>query len=335
MRTITLTRRRGVRSTALLSAAVLAASGILATMGGAANGAISRGGGENASGTPNFYRDAQGLALELCLDGTPDAQCEPPADDHLGIYFAADAAAGPLSALYGVEAIMDTDVTPAAPIVSNGARFRFEGAKPNTRYTIKDPWRTRTCRTDGTGSADCRFETNGDFNTVRNGHITTFLRTIGPSGSAFIGNHNNVNRVTGSPTGFNKVVVTGGGQTFSTNQFSLMGQKRDNTAMSSLSTRALQLGNGSRADAVTKKVRYSSIGTANARPTVRKGGLNPGAFSVTDNCASEAPGTFCEITVKFAPRQHANSTKRAFLTIDDNSLAAPRRVSLKGVGVRR
>ena len=329
-----LTRRRGARSTALLSAAVLVTSGIAATMG-AANAAITRGGGENASGTPNFYRDAQGFALELCLDGTPDAQCEPPADDHLGIYFAADAAAGPLSAIYGVEAILDADVTPAEPIVSNGARFRFEGARPNTTYTIKDPWRTRTCRTDGTGSADCRFETNGQFDTVRNGHISTFLRTVGPSGSQFIGNHNNLNRVTGSPTGFNRVLVTGGGQRFSTNQFSLMGQKRDNTAMSALSTRSLQLGNGRQADAVVKTVRYMSIGTANARPTVRKGGLNPAAFSVRDNCASEAPGTACEITVRFAPRQHANSVKRAFLTVDDNSLAAPRKVSLRGVGVRR
>ena len=221
-------------------------------------------------------------------------------------------------------------------MVSNGARFRFEGARPNTRYTIKDPWRTRTCRTDGTGSADCRFETNGDFNTVRNGHITTFLRTVGPSGSAFIGSHDNL--PAGSParppasTGsWSPVVVSA----FSTNQFSLMGQKRDNTAMSSLSTRSLQLGNGRQADAVVKTVRYMSIGTANARPTVRKGGLNPAAFSVRDTCASEAPGTACDIMVRFAPRQHANQVKRAFLTVDDNSLAAPRRVSLKGVGVRR
>ena len=48
---------------------MLAASGILATMG-TASAVITGGGGENAQGTPNFYRDAQGLALELCLDGT-------------------------------------------------------------------------------------------------------------------------------------------------------------------------------------------------------------------------------------------------------------------------
>src|SRR5688500_3355170 len=111
MRTTTLTRRRGVRSTALLSAAVLAASGILATMGGAATGASTRAGGEDAACSPNFYRDAQGLALELCLYDAPHVQCAPPADAHLGNYAAADAAAGPLSAIYGVEAILGADVT--------------------------------------------------------------------------------------------------------------------------------------------------------------------------------------------------------------------------------
>lgn len=330
MRTTSLSRR-GAKTTALLSAAVLVASGVAATMG-VANAAVTRGPGENASGTPNYYRDANGMALELCLDGTADVQCEPPADDHLGIYFAADAAAGPLSAIYGVEAVLDTDVTPAEPIVINGARFRFEGARPNTTYTIKDPWRTTRCRTDGTGSADCRRETTGDFSAVRNGHVTTFLRSIGPSATQFIGTHTRANRVSGSPTGFNRVVVTGGGQRFATNRFSLMGQKRDNTAMSALNRQSLQLGNGRQSGVVSKSVRYSSIGTANARPTVRKGGQNAGAFRVADNCASQAPGTACNITVTFRPGRYANSVKRAFLVVDDNGLAAPRRVSLKGIG---
>ena len=333
MRTISLSRR-AVRSTALLSAVVLVASGIAATMGGA-NAAVTRGPGET-NGVPNFYKDAQGFALELCLEGTADVQCEPPDGvEHLGIYFAADATAGPLSAIYGIEAVNNTDVTPAEPMVLNGARFRFEGARPNTTYTIKDPWRTTRCRTDGTGSADCRHESSGAFSAVRNGHITTFLRSIGPSAGQFIGAHTRVNRVTGSPTGFNKVVVTGGGQTFRTARFSVMGQKRADTALWALHRRALELGHGRPADAVRKAVRYSSIGTANARPTVRKGGKNPGAFRVTDNCASQAPGTACNISVTFRPRANVNSVKRAFLVIDDNGLAAPRRVSLKGIGLRR
>lgn len=330
MRRIKITRRR---STALLSAAVLAASGVLASTGTAS--AVITGRGENAQGTPNFYRDAQGMALELCLDGTPDVQCAPPDADHIGVYFAADATAGPLSAIYGVEAVNNTDVTPPEPIVMNAARFRIEGARANTRYTIKDPWGTKFCRTDGTGSADCRFETNGSFDTVRNGHITTFLRAVGRNGAAFIGNHNLVSRVAGSPTGFNRVVMTGGGQKWATNRFSLMGQKRADTPMSAVNKRSLELGNGRQATAVTKSVKYSSFGTAAARPRVRMGGLDPAAFTVRNQCASQAPGSSCAIVVKFVPRQSPNAVKRAVLTIDDNSLAAPRKVRLKGVGVRR
>jgi len=314
----------------VLSAAVLVASGIAATMG-SASAVVTSGGGVNDRGTPGFYRDAQGLALALCTDANVN-RCEPAVDDHVGVYFAADAAAGPLTAIFGIEAINDPV---DGLMVINGARMRIEGAKRNTTYTIKDPWRTSTCRTDGTGSADCRRETSGAFGTVRTGPVESFLRTVGPSSSEFIGSHVATSKVTGSPTGFNKVVMTGGGQKWSTSLFSLMGQKLANKAMSSLSTRALELGNGRSANVVTKTIRYQSIGTANARPTVRKGGTNPAAFSVRDTCASQAPGTACDIKVTFKPGQNANSIKRAVLTIDDNSLAAPRRVSLKGVGVRR
>jgi hypothetical protein len=294
---------------------------------GSANALVTSGGGENAAGTPNYYKDAQGFALALCTEGNAN-QCEPAAGDHLGVYFGAEPrAVGPLSAGYAVEAVQNTDVTPAEPIVINSARFRIEGAKRNTTYTIKDPWRTTTCRTDGTGSADCRRETSGDFSTVRTGPVESFLRTVGPSASQFIGTHTAFSRVTGSPTGFNRIVMTGGGQRWSTNEFSLMGQKRDNTAMSALSTRSLEFGSR-KAGAVSKTVKYMSIGTANARPTVRKGGQNPGAFAVSDNCASEAPGTSCNIVVTYRP---GNTMKQAFLVIDDNGLAAPRRVSLKGL----
>jgi hypothetical protein len=330
MRTTHLTRRR---STAFLSAAVLAASGIVASMG-AAEAVVTGGGGNNAEGTPTFYRDAQGFALELCLDGTPDAQCEPAVDGIVGVYFAAGAAAGPLLAEYDITATDNADVPGGPPLVNNAARFRLSGAKPNTTYTIKDPWRTSTCRTNALGRADCRHDTSGNPTSVRTGWVSHFLRTIGPSSGQFIGSHVNANRVTGSPTGFNKVVVTGGGQSFSTNQFELQGQKLANTAMSSLSNRSLMLGTGRQTAVVTKNVRYSSVGTAAARPTVRKGGLNPGAFTVQNQCASQAPGSACNIVVKFNPRQNANAVKRAFLVIDDNGLAAPRKVSLKGVGTR-
>lgn len=331
MRTTTETRS-GARPTALLAAAVLAASGIAATMAGA-DAAVTARGGENAQGTPSYYRDAEGLALQLCTDGNANL-CEPAVGDHIGVYFSAEAARGPLRAIYGVEAVQNADNPAGDPLVSNGARFRVRGARPNTTYTIKDPWRTTRFRTNGQGDADVRRETGGDPDTVRNGHVSTFLHAVSRRGADFIGSANLTTAVFGSPSGFNKVRMTGGGQTLTIERFTLMGQKRDNTAMSSLNRRSLRLGNGT-ASAVTRSVRYSSFGTAAARPTVRKGGTNPGAFSVRETCASQAPGSGCDIIVTFRPREHANSVRRAFLTIDDNGLAAPRRVSLTGVGVRR
>jgi hypothetical protein len=328
MRTVS-KRRRG-RAAALLSIAALAAGGFVATAG-VANAAITQGGGANDQGVPTFYRDAQGLALQLCV-APNEVNCEPAVDDHIGVYFAADATAGPLSALYAIEAVQDPEL---GAIVTNGARFRIESARANTRYTIRDPWGTTNCRTDATGGADCRLESGGEAGTVRAGHVTTFLRAVGRAGGAFVGNADLVGEVTGSPTGFNRVVMTGGGQRFSTNAFSLMGQKLDDTAMSSISTRALEMGRPNRAEPVTRSIRYVSLGTANATPAAaRLSGRNPGAFSVRDNCGSVAPGAACTYEVTFRPRQHKNRTVRAVLTIDDNSLAAPRRVSLKGVGLR-
>jgi hypothetical protein len=324
-----LKRRRGLRSTAFLSAAVLVAGGVAATMG-AANGAITSGGGLNEQDVPSFFKDSRGVALALCTDANENL-CDPPLDDHVGAYFSAEATPGPWRIIYGVEAINDPV---DGLMVSNGSRFRATNLRPNTVYTIKDPWDTIKVLTDDTGTADRRIETDGTFGTVKNGHVKTFLHAVSRRGAAFIGSHVLTTQVFGSPSGFNKVKITGGGRTWSTAQFSLMGQKRADTAMTSINKRALELGNGKRADVVTKTVRYASFGTAAARPTVRKGGTNPGAFTVQNQCASQAPGTGCNIVVKFAPRQNAG-VKKAFLVIDDNGLAAPRKVSLKGVGLRR
>ena len=173
--------RRGRRPAGLMSVAALAAAGLVASMS-PAGAVITAGAGLNDQQVPNFYRDAQGMALALCVDPN-ELRCEPPADGHIGVYFAADATAGPLSAIYAIEAAED-DVT-GDPLVMNVTRYRFDGARPNTRYTIRDPWGTRRCTTDATGGADCRFETSGAFGTVQNGHISTFLRSVRQAGALF------------------------------------------------------------------------------------------------------------------------------------------------------
>jgi hypothetical protein len=307
MRITKLTRRR---STALLSAAVVAVTGIVATMG-ASDASVRLGPtGGRADGLPAYIVDGQGVAVAPCDTGT--AICGGVFDPTDPAYWDAGGDAGPIRLVYSV----------SSPAGGRIARFTGSALKPG-RYTIKDPWGTVTCTAPG-GKMDCRLPGR---------RITTLLRsTAAPAG--FVGKPNLNRSFTGSPTGFNRVVITGpGGFQASTKRLAISGMMRDNTAMSSINKMALTLGNGRTTTAVTRTVRYSSFGTAAARPTVRKGGTNPGAFSVRDNCAAQAPGSACSITVKFVPRQNAG-VKRAFLVIDDNSMAAPRHVSLRGLGTR-
>ena len=309
MRTTQLTRRR---TTALLSAAVLAASGIAATMG-VANAGVTLG-PDRGDGLPAYIVDGEGLAVAPCDTNT--AICGGAFDPADPAYWDAGGDAGGIKLTYSV----------SSPAGGRIARFTGSALAPG-KYTIKDPWGTRTCTAPG-GKMDCRF-------LGRQAGITTLLRQTAPP-AGFVGRPGVNQTFTGSPSGFNRVAITGPGNfKAGTNRLAISGLMKSNTAMSSINKMALQLGTGRKADRVTRTIRYSSFGTAAARPTTRLGGTNPGAFSVRDNCAAVAPGSACSINVTFAPRQFANATKRAVLTISDNSMAAPRTVSLKGVGVRR
>ncbi|HWL99971.1 MAG TPA: Ig-like domain-containing protein, partial [Nocardioidaceae bacterium] len=147
----------------------------------------------------------------------------------------------------------------------------------------------------------------------------------------FLGSLAAPSTVTGSPTGFNRVVVTGpnGNVVGRTNLFAVAGQMSANTAMTSVGADALNM----RATAAGRQrvIRYSSFGTANATPQVVKAGANPGRFAVnTSACASVAPQAACNIRVTYLPQNNRTATAR--LRITDNSSAAARVVTLTGTG---
>ena len=273
MRTTNLVRRRGARSTALLSGCCARRQRHRRDHGRSERCRYPRcrtkrpGHAELLPGRPGpgpgaVYRGG-------CRPGGP--QCEPAEGDHVGVYFGADANAGPWKAITGLRR-STTRWTVSWCI--NEARFRFKGLAPNTTYKIKDPWRTHRMPDHATGRADCRFETNGDFNTVRNGPITTFLRHVGRNGNAFIG------RRRPGPPGHRLALRFQQGRDHRSSPlvehqpFVLMGQKRDNTAMSAISRRSLELGNGRKADRVTRTVRYIEPrhrrGPTNHRPQGRR-----------------------------------------------------------------
>lgn len=302
-------RRPGRRSAGLLSVAAVAATVLVSTAGSAS--AVVTLGPARADGLPAYVVDGQGVAIAPCDTGT--GVCGGPFDPADPAYWDAGGDAGPIRLVYSVS-------SPAG-----GRIARFTGNVPSGNYKIQDPWGTVTCASVS-GKMDCRLPGR---------RITTLLRnTDGPAG--FVGSPN-VNRTfTGSPTGFNRVLVTGpGGFKASTSRLAVSGMLLANTAMSSINKTALTLGHPHNAAPVTKTVRYSSFGTANARPTLRLAGANPAAFNVKKTCGAVAPGSGCDINVTFRPRQHLNKTMKANLVINDNSKAAPRTVKLTGVGLVR
>jgi hypothetical protein len=322
------------RTAAVASAAALAATTLLA--GTSADAAVVAGGGRNADRTPVSFHDSQGLAVQMCIDAR---LCEPAdaAAGDIGSYFSAEAQVGPVRAIWGIDAAFLEDAAgnlTNRPAVTNSALFRAEGLRPHARYTIEGPWGTHRCVTNADGALDnknCIFGAGGEEGgTVAQGPVESLLfPSRAPRG--FLGNLTVPQTVTGSPSGFNRVVVTGPGLTARANRFVLGGQLAANQPMSLLGKTALRLGSKANTRTVTKTLRLRSVGTAPVRAQIRKAGANPVAFKVTRTCGAVAPGRSCAIQVSYNPGAH---DKKAVLVINDNTLAAPRRVTLTGIAPR-
>ncbi|HWL99714.1 MAG TPA: hypothetical protein VNP20_20395, partial [Nocardioidaceae bacterium] len=224
------------RAAALFSASALVAAALVATAG-TASAVITQGPGTDPTGAPLSFRDAEGVAVGLCIDPVNCAEPVDPAEppvvepvfpteaDSEASYFAAEAQAGPVLAIFGVEALSDG----VAITTANMYRFRGDLAA-NTQYRIRHPWGTANCLTEDDGELDCLLETGGEAGgTVGAGPVKTFLRqTNAPAG--FLGSLAAPSTVTGSPTGFNRVVVTGpnGNVVGRTNLFAVAGQMSAN-----------------------------------------------------------------------------------------------------------
>jgi hypothetical protein len=320
------------RSAAIFSATAVTATALLA-VSNPAGAVLTRGGGANADGTPGFIRDRQGIAVQLCADAV---QCEAAAAPDIGSYFSAEATLGPMRAIWGVEAafLENAAGNPTnRAAVSNIALFRAEGLRANRRYTIKGPWGTHRCFTDERGRLDnknCLFERGGEAGgPLSAGPVKTLLRAKVVPAGGFLGG-DVARRVTGSPTGFNKVTLDGPGAHFRTSFFTVGGELVDNTAMGMLTKKRIEMGTERRTTPVTKRVVYRSVGTAPARVRVSKAGENPGAFKLNNSCArvSLNPGRRCAIEITYTPKRE---NSKAMLVIDDNGIAPARQVRLKGI----
>jgi hypothetical protein len=322
------------RAVALFSASALAATALIATAG-SAGAVVTAGGAADPEGRPGFFTDSQGVRLALCTDAV---NCEPadPLDPLHGGYFGAEAQAGPVLAIYGIETAEGEDAAGnpnGQAIVANVARFRGD-LLPSTRYRIRGPWGTQNCLTETDGELDCIVEAGGEAGTpIGGGPVQTFLRRVSGAPAGFLGDLETAGPVTGSPTGFNRVVVRGpnGNVVGQTNLFTVTGQMAANTPMADLGTDSLSMGSGTNARPVTRNIRFSSFGTADATPLVTKLGANPGRFAVdTSSCAAVASGSACNIRVTYTPQRNRNASAR--LRIGTGIPGSARLVTLQGTG---
>ncbi|MGA8210630.1 MAG: choice-of-anchor D domain-containing protein, partial [Nocardioidaceae bacterium] len=326
-------------------------------------GAVA-GAGALAPGFPTWYADTDGTALQPCLDGLP--MCLASAADLMadsggeGFYFAADAAVGPITVHNAVEAAYAGDGPGQEMVfVRTQVAAHAGGLVPGGTYTVTDPYGTlNSCTANASGQLRnnaCRTETvpaAQDFNGALNGRVGPFLTwdTYGdpslgaPPPAGYIGDNATPHRVTGSPTGFNKVRVVGPGinadgsqpcaadwtgaaaDCAETDLFVVQGKVQPGPS-AHLSAPSLDFGNT--ATAATTRLRYTSTGTE----PVTVGSVSAGGsadFSLADSCAgtSVAPGTSCTIDVTYTPV--AGTTATGSVRVADSTSGSPRTVTLKG-----
>ena len=168
MRITNLTRRRGAKSTALLSAAVLAASAIVATMGAASAG-VTVGPDRTPMGFRTTSWTAEGLAVAPCDTNT--GVCGGAFDPADPAYWDAGGDAGPIRAGLLGQLARGRAGSPASP-----------GPGPDVRvdYTIKDPWGTVTCQRPRAARMDCRLRRAAD-------HHPAASRPSAPDRRGFVG----------------------------------------------------------------------------------------------------------------------------------------------------
>jgi len=196
--------------------------------------------GNPNTGYPGYYQDDQGTRLGL-LPITGDGINAPtqiydnvvvsnPYSAFLGFgseafYYIMTAvfntSAGRAVAVFGIESAFGPGAaTPGQEIVFQRFRLRVDLASPGT-YTFQHPWGTETFNVTAAdiaanaGVKAINFTrdvglTPRDFNIAAGGYINRFVRQSAPPPPAgWIGDGATIGTVTGSPTGFNAVRLTG------------------------------------------------------------------------------------------------------------------------------
>lgn len=368
-------RRPRGRFVSLLAAAALAV-GLAGVLTPAASAALTQVGPVDPDTKfPTYYADQNGLSLGQCLDGLPfclsgRAQLTAPAGEVF--YFSASSTVGPFTVSNALEG---SYLAAGAGQEQTFMRTQVSAPKAklagNTGYTITDPYGAQVCTTDKNGVIKvngCRIDTAaapGNVTNALGGRIGPFLTwdTIGsavPYGSTggappvgYIGDNVTPHKVTGSPTGFNKVRVEGPNINTSgvdacptvdgpisncdeTDLFTLQGKLQAGASAAVSPAGPLAFGSSAAGTPVTRRLTYTSTGTDPvAVSAVSLAGPNAADFATTETCtAVPAPGLTtgqsCTVDVTFTPQTGVTST--ATLSIADNTATTARTVELSGAG---
>jgi len=337
--------RRTTRAAVSTAAALVAA----AALAGPASAQLTAAGPvDQKTGFPESYTDAAGQTVDLCVDeqdcgvgaGIPGQG----ADE--AFYWSAETADMPLSgggtvaAIFAVEAALGGD-DGTTLITFSRMRYRFRDADAGT-YRIQTPWGLDTVTTDGNenagenvgcdplGGAAC------DFDLPLSTTISTFLHSADATGSVLgPGAVGMAGPVVGSPTGFNRVTVTGPGGSASSGDFLVTGRLANNAEpVAIMSATPASFGQRTIGTAAIQNVTVRNDGLPDApdlevgTPTI----TDAGDFTIASNTcpATLGVGESCTIGVRFAPA--ATGARTATLNLPSNALVGTG-ADLAGTGV--
>ncbi|WP_307031534.1 hypothetical protein [Arthrobacter globiformis] len=201
-------------------------------------------------GFPSWYEDSNKTRVELCLDAEnplcgflpgdiPDETAPisfPGNFPEEAFYMLAGSelalpGGGRAVLVLGLEAAFANTVTEGDQVVFGRQRIVVKGAPANTTLTFQHPYGTITIDTDGTGAGKLVEDISpaaGNFTTALKSNIGPFLKwdpaTAPAAPEGYLGDPGQDHTVTGSPTGYNKFSVNGGGLTLETDQFTVQGK---------------------------------------------------------------------------------------------------------------
>jgi hypothetical protein len=346
-------RSRRRRRACIAAAGALGAVAALAAPAGASLSAV--GPVNPLTGYPDWYQDAPGLKLQLCLDGPPNclaAKGDLVAPDGEAFWWQAQATvpvgAGEAIVTMAQEAaFLDTNRISFARV-----RVRINGARPNTLYRVQHPYGTDSVTTDATGRGTvtedigCTPELGAPCNwpVALQGRVGPFLTwdpAVAPAPPAgFVGDAVTPHKVVGSPTKFNRVTVSGTGATAasSTDLFTVQGKLAGPPVpVATPSQSSVDFGAPLIGTPTTQTITVTSNGVPDAGGASN---LALGAVAVSgagfavagDTCSGQVlpSGQSCAVTVQFVPG--AVDAQAGSLVVPSNAAGGATTIALAGAG---